>query len=116
MLCATTGVHLASAASPSGCWVQLNSDDPAEAGDVFHGPGQWASLVDVPGATHEDWGDDLDRVVVGPRARVQVWEDENFQNASSRLSPGESADLGDVESLAISCVQPSRPRSAARHR
>ena len=92
----------------SGCWVRFH-DGERHQGDelMLVGPLQLARLSRV-GAGWRDWNS----AIVGPRARVEVFEAEGFAQPAATLRPGQvvaemaSQNVGrfkDIESVRVSC-------------
>jgi hypothetical protein len=65
----------------------------------------------LPGSVKNDWGGEIDSLVVGPGAVVRVWDDEGFRGNPLVLGPGQalgnldrSTDRGDaIESMDVRC-------------
>ena len=99
-------------AASSGCWVRL-WEDPNFGGatDTIFGPGEFATMKNLPGAMKTDWNDKIDSIEVGPNASLMVWQDENFGNHSIIMGPGErrgnlsgTPDMEDeIGSMKITC-------------
>lgn len=92
----------------NGCWVRF-FDDKQFRGDALTlaGPVDMPKM-EVPGALWRDW----DSAVVGPRARVITYDNENFRDRTAELAPNQSypdlreRKLGwfeEVKSARVSC-------------
>jgi hypothetical protein len=95
-----------------GCWVQIFEDENyQDSSDIVAGPGSWTNLRKLPGASKEDWGDEIDSVKVGPHATLELWEDEDFNDNHVVFGPGTEKtnlrgdpDMGDqADSMRITC-------------
>jgi len=101
------GVPLAQAEA-SGCWVRFH-DGVRHLGDelMLVGPLQLADLSRV-GAGWRDWNS----AIVGPRARVDVFQARGFAQLAATLRPGQVVEemakqnvgrFKDIESVRVSC-------------
>ena len=91
----------------NGCWVRLYESKNFRGNQLaVFGP---ADLPDVEDNTPV-WG--FDSAIVGPKATVTTYDEEDYQDRNATLSPGQRvADLGDkklgffqdIESLKVSC-------------
>lgn len=89
-----------------GCWVRFH-DDKHFRGDslTLAGP---LDVARMPAGVWRDW----DSVVVGPRANVTIYDNENFADRAATLAAGRSLpDLSavlewseDVKSALVACV------------
>lgn len=91
-----------------GCWVRF-FDDKGFKGDTL----TLAGPVDLPRMELGDAWRDWDSAVVGPKATVRTFDNENFRDRSAVLNAGQSiTDLGDrklgwfeeVKSARVSCA------------
>ena len=93
----------------NGCWVRF-FDDKNYRGDVLTlaGPVDMPKM-DLPGNVWRDW----DSAIVGPRAKVTTFDNENFRDRTAVLQPNQNvADLRDrklgwfeeVKSARVSCA------------
>lgn len=92
----------------NGCWVRFFDDKQFRgAALTLAGPVDMPKM-DVPGAIWRDW----DSAVVGPRARVVTYDNENFRDRTSELAANQSyPDLRDkklgwfeeVKSARVAC-------------
>ncbi|MBN2080915.1 hypothetical protein JW859_01785 [bacterium] len=74
--------------SESGCWVEIYEDDWYEdCWDRISGPGNFYNMRNLPGADKGDWGDEVDSLIVGPHAKVAVYEDEDFSDKKAVFGP-----------------------------
>jgi hypothetical protein len=79
--------------------------------DLITQPGRYANMRGLPGAAKQDWGDEIDSIRMGPRARATFWEDENFGDNRIDLGPGQERnnlrgdpDMGDqIDSMELMC-------------
>jgi hypothetical protein len=93
----------------NGCWVRFYDNDDYRGDSVtLSGP------LDVPDADRlrsvwRDW----DSAVVGPKARVMIYDDDNYRDRTAMLSAGQqSPDLGarelglfqEINSLRVQCL------------
>lgn len=94
-----------------GCWARFYDDENFEGDQLtLVGP------VDLPNMKFHQrfyWGG-LDSVVVGPKATVTIYDDENYRDRNATIQPGEHVrnlddqKLGlfeDIESIRITCPQ-----------
>lgn len=75
----------------SGCWVQIFERDNMNingAWDVINGPGEWRTLINLPGARTPLWDDRIDSLIVGPHARVTLWANDYFDDDKLEFGPG----------------------------
>ena len=102
-------VNMAGDNLANGCWVRFyDGADYRGASLTLAGPVDMPKM-DVPGAAWKDW----DSAVVGPKATVVTYDNENFRDRTATLHAGQSvADLHDnklgwmedVKSAKVSCV------------
>jgi len=96
------------------CWVHVFDDKALATDDDNHiicGPGKWATLRSLPGASKLNWGDEIESLRVGPSATVVVWLGEQFSGVSQSFGPGTekitlkgTPDLSDdISSIEIRC-------------
>lgn len=93
----------------NGCWVRFyDGKNYRGANLTLAGPVDMPRM-DVPGALWRDW----DSAIVGPKARVTTYDNENFKQRTATLNAGQRiADLGDkklgwfdeVHSARVSCT------------
>ncbi|MFO0572413.1 MAG: DUF4403 family protein [Polyangia bacterium] len=94
----------------AGCYVQVYEDSDFRGDtDKLCGPLRVPNMRGLPGAKKRDWGDKIDSLKVGPKARVKVWEDENFEDSTRTFEPNSSpaqlGDMGDnIDSIQIDCL------------
>lgn len=91
-----------------GCWVRFHSDENFRGQSLtLVGPVDMPNM-DAPGAVWQNW----ESAVVGPRATVTTYDNENFSDRTSTLNAGQRlADLGDnklgwfeeVKSARVAC-------------
>ncbi len=101
-----------------GCWVKVFEDyhfSKEDNSDVIEGPGRWPTMVHLPGAAYTDWSDEIDSLIVGPNARVTVWEDRYYGGDQRVFESGDeehnldNRDFGDaIDSILIECVEAVR--------
>lgn len=73
------------------CWVHVFDDKALAIDDDNHiicGPGRWANLRNLAGASKLNWGDEIESIKVGPSATVVVWVGEQFSGVSQSFGPG----------------------------
>jgi len=71
-----------------GCWVKIYEDNWYEdSWDRILGPGSYYNMRNLPGADKYDWGDEVDSLIVGPHAKVVVYEDEDFDDKKKVFGP-----------------------------
>lgn len=114
-----TAVAPSGPAPPTGCWAMLFEDndfDPKDPNIRVDGPQELASLENLGG---RNWGDDIQSIVVGPDATVEVYDKKDFRGAQVVLQPGQKvADLGKfdmrnaINSMKISCRMSSNIQSS----
>lgn len=95
----------------TGCWARFYDDENFEGDQLtLIGP---VDLPDMKFHRRFYWGG-LDSVVVGPKATVAIYDDENYRDRNATLKPGDhiknldDQKLGlfeDIESLKITCAQ-----------
>ena len=88
------------------CYVQLWNRHYFEGESVLlYGPGVWPSLQSLSGSTIGNWNDEADSLLVGPRAVLRTWEDEQFAGDVSLYGPStqEGNVREDIQSLEITC-------------
>lgn len=91
------------------CYVDIWEDDRyGGPHDRLCGPLKWSSMRGLPGARKFDWGDKVDSLKVGSRARLTVWADEGFDDTRATFGPGDErpglGDMGDeIDSIQITC-------------
>jgi hypothetical protein len=72
------------AASAGDCWVDIYDRTNFEGNSVrLTGPAEYPSLTKLNGS---DWSSRIDSLIVGPRAEVQAFRNENFKEGKSGLS------------------------------
>lgn len=79
------------AMASNGCWVQIFEEenlDTKEAWDVLNGPAKFSTLYGLPGAREFEWGDRIESLVVGPHARVTLWNWDYFRAEKVQFGPG----------------------------
>lgn len=77
--------------------------DASDDNDIIRGPGDFATLKNLPGAT-TDWAAEADSLKVGSGATVQIWSQENFQGDSKTYQPGsQDGSVMEFRSMKISC-------------
>lgn len=107
------GLPSVAVAGDNGCWVKVYASenyDNEDEWDQISGPGQWGSLENVPGA-HEDWNEEINSVVVGPRAHAYFYKLNNWEGSALEVGPRRSIpDLsffdfdGVIKSMKIRCI------------
>jgi hypothetical protein len=98
------------APNPNGCYVTVFDRVGFRGiGDVWNGPGRWASLEDFRQTRRDGWRNRIRSLRVGHTATVTVFTDVDFRGESRQFPAGsEHAQLdatisARVESLEISC-------------
>ena len=77
-------VNMAGDNLANGCWVRFyDGTDYRGASLTLAGPVDMPKM-DVPGSAWKDW----DSAVVGPKATVVTFDNENFRDRTARLAPG----------------------------
>lgn len=95
----------------NGCWARLHDGENFRGNQLtLVGP------VDMPNmrtAFGTDWGGEFDSIVVGPKATVTVYDNENYRQKAATFKPNQKvANMGgnqispfeDVRSLKIACA------------
>ena len=106
-------VSMSAHANPD-CWARLHVGEDLATGDpvdTIQGPGEFATLVDLPGAAKTDWGDAINSVEMGPAARGMFYENANFTGALQEFGPGRAVARLDefdfdeeIESMKLECI------------
>jgi hypothetical protein len=99
-------------AESTGCWARIHD------GENFSG--RTMTLMGSQSLPHlefgigSDWEGDIDSIEVGPKAKLVVYDDENFTDDPREIGPnGRVADLHQslfsegVESMKLSCIESS---------
>ncbi len=97
---------------PDGCFVLLG-DKPTFVGarEYLNGPAQLGTLTDL--RQGQDWRRRIRSMLVGPRATVTIWTDEQLTGRSLTLRPGDFRERllppfdRTVESIRITCTPPA---------
>lgn len=99
-----------SAAGSNDCWVKLyDADNFSEVSSytTLQGPVELATMANLDG---KDWRDQIESLIVGPGARVELYKSENYAgtpitfNANQRVEKlGDLNYEDDVESLKLTC-------------
>lgn len=97
------------------CWVRLHMSEDrgtADAVDTIQGPGNFNTMLNLPGATKTDWTDAVNSLEMGPAARGFFWEYPDFTEDMLEFGPGRAVDRLDefdfdeeIESMKIECVE-----------
>ena len=92
------------------CWIEIFDDDEFDEDDPhvkIQGPADYASLKDVYG---RNWNNDIESVIVGTNAKVQVWMNKDFTGPELTLTPGQRVPKlsklsmsNTIESMKITC-------------
>lgn len=106
-------MQAASAADPD-CWVKLyvrENLDALDANDTIHGPGEWPTMLNLPGAVRLDWSDAVNSLQIGPKARGYFWEDASYADDMIEFGPGriinrlDEYNFGDeIDAMKIECL------------
>jgi len=94
-----------------GCWARL-FDAQGYRGDVL----TLAGPIDVPKAhvgTNFAWGRKYDSVIVGPKATLTVYDDQDYKDKAATFKPGQKVpDLNEklgffenIQSLKVACTK-----------
>jgi hypothetical protein len=92
------------------CWIEIFDDDEFDEDDPhvkIQGPADYASLKDVYG---RNWNNDIESVIVGTNAKVQVWMNKDYTGPELTLTPGQRVPKlsklemsNTIESMKITC-------------
>lgn len=93
-----------------GCWVRLYNDENLKGNDELTvvGPMQLKSLK-MPGGVN--WKHKAESLIVGPKARVTIYESELFKKKEAAFQPGQQVPnlrkgfgfLNSMESIKVEC-------------
>jgi hypothetical protein len=98
----------------NGCWVRLHDSTDFKGNQLsLVGP------IDMPNmrtAFGTDWSGQFDSIEVGPKARVTVYDNENYKQKSASFEPGAKVrDLDEkmgtfeqIRSAMVACTEPSQ--------
>lgn len=79
------------------CWVKVYDADHFGDGSstaTLHGPIELSTLDNVEG---KDWEDQIESLIVGPHAEIQVWKSANYAGTALTFQPGQKVEqLGDL--------------------
>ena len=92
------------------CWVKVYDTDNFDTGSsiaTIKGPVDLPTLDDLEG---KNWGDQIESLIVGPGAEVQVWKSENYTGTALTFQPNQRVEkLGDlnyedeIDSIKVVC-------------
>jgi hypothetical protein len=83
-------VSAAALAGCNQCWVKIYDEENFTWGDnreVLEGPARFAYLNHIPGAWEDTWDNDIESIKTGPKAKVILFAEPNFQGPSIDFGP-----------------------------
>ena len=107
-------VHRQDVVSPTNtdadCWVKVyKSDSFRDTGSsaTIRGPVDLATLENLEGA---DWNDEIESLIVGPKAELQVWKSANYSGTGLTFQPNQRVEnlskinfIDEIGSMKVVC-------------